>query len=127
MKEIMAIIRMGTIGKTKEALVNAGFPALHCRKVLGRGKKKVDFSLIEDMLAGVEISSPVIAETLSEGHRLIPKRLVSVMVKDEDAKKVVDLIIATNQKGKPGDGKIFVMPVMDCIRVRTGETGEDAI
>jgi nitrogen regulatory protein PII 2 len=47
MKEIMAIIRLNMINKTKDALLKEGFPSITCRKVLGRGKKKVDFSLID--------------------------------------------------------------------------------
>lgn len=127
MKEVMAVIRMDMINKTKEALLLDGFSSLNCRKVLGRGKKKVDFSLIEGMMAGVEVTSPVVAENLSEGHRLIPKRLISLVVKDDEVKKVVDTLLAVNSKGKPGDGKIFVMPILDAVRVRTGETGELAI
>ena len=127
MKEVMAIIRMDMIGKTKDALLKAGFPAMNCMKVLGRGKKKVDFSLIENMLTGNEFSSPTVAEAFSEGHRLIPKRLLSVVVRDDEVNELVDVLIAVNQKGHPGDGKIFVMPVTDCARVRTGEIGELAL
>ncbi|MDR3602152.1 MAG: P-II family nitrogen regulator [Desulfosporosinus sp.] len=128
MKEIMAVIRMNMISKTKEALLDAGFPSISCRKVTGRGKKKVDFSLVEDLLSGGnESMSSTVAESISEGHRLIPKRLITIVAKDDDIKKIVEIIIAVNQKGNPGDGKIFVMPVSDSIRVRTGETGEIAI
>lgn len=124
MKEVIAIIRMDMINKTKEALLKAGFPAMNARKVLGRGKKKVDFSLIEDMISGTEVSSPILAESLSEGHRLIPKRYLSIVVHDDEVKKLVDTLIEVNQKGRPGDGKIFVTPIFDSIRVRTGESGE---
>ncbi len=124
MKEVMAIIRMDMISKNKEALLKADFPALSCNKVLGRGKRKVDFSLIENMLSGSEFTSPAVAEAFSEGHRLIPKRLLSIVVKDDEVRKLVDTLIEVNQKGHPGDGKIFVMPVIDSIRVRTGENGE---
>jgi len=127
MKEVLAVIRMEMISKTKDALLKEGFASLNCRKVLGRGKKKVDFSILESMVRGNEISSPVIAEAMSEGHRLVPKRLLSLVVADEDVKKVIDIIIETNSKGKPGDGKIFVLPITDVIRIRTGETGEVAI
>lgn len=127
MKEVMAIIRMDKINKTKEALLMEGFSSLNCRKVLGRGKKKVDFSMIEGMMAGVEISSPVVAENLTEGHRLIPKRLISMVIKDDEVKKAVDAIMTVNSQGRPGDGKIFVMPIFDAVRVRTGEAGEQAI
>ncbi len=125
MKEIMAVIRMDMISKTKEALLLEGFPAMNCRKVMGRGKKKVDFTLIERIITdGLEISSPKTAEAISEGHRLIPKRLLSLVVKDEEVSKAVDAIINTNSKGNPGDGKIFVMPVTDSVRIRTGESGD---
>jgi nitrogen regulatory protein PII 2 len=49
------------------------------------------------------------------------------VVKDELVKDVVQAIIATNQTGKAGDGKIFVLPLADAVRVRTGETGQKAI
>ncbi len=57
MKEIMAIIRMDMIGKTKEALAEIGFPSITCKRVLGRGKKKIDFSLIKDYMTGEDISA----------------------------------------------------------------------
>ncbi|CFX70207.1 Nitrogen regulatory protein PII [Syntrophomonas zehnderi OL-4] len=127
MKEVMAIIRMDMISKTKEALLKADFPALTCLKVMGRGKQKVDFSLVENLINGHEIGSPVLAEAISEGQRLIPKRLLSIVVQDEDVEKLVETIISVNQKGHPGDGKIFVMPVVDTIKVRTEEYGEAAL
>ncbi len=127
MKEVMAVIRMNRVNQTKEGLAKEGFFSLNCRKVLGRGKKKVNYELIQDIISGGDVSSPSIAESLSEGHRLIPKRLVSMIVKDEDVKKVIETIIDINRTGHAGDGKIFVMPVFDSVRVRTGENGEEAI
>ncbi len=128
MKEVMAVIRMDMINKTKEALLLEGFPSINCRKVFGRGKKKVDFTIIEKFIQdGNEITTTTMAEVISNEHRLIPKRLISIVVSDGNVKKVVDTIINTNSTGKPGDGKIFVMPVIDSIRVRTGEAGESAI
>ena len=127
MKEVLAIIRMDMINQTKQALLKEGFAALNCRKVMGRGKKKVEFSLIESMMQGQEITSPKIAEAVSEAHRFIPKRLLSVVVNDNDVVKVVDSIIEVNSTGKPGDGKIFVSSINEVIRIRTGETGEVAI
>ncbi|MCR4436571.1 MAG: P-II family nitrogen regulator [Clostridiales bacterium] len=127
MKEVLAVIRMNKVNQTKEALALEGFPALNCRKVMGRGKKKVNYELIDDILSSGAVDSPVIAESLSEGHRLIPKRLLSIVVRDSDVEKVVETIIGVNQTGNPGDGKIFVMPVFDAVRVRTGESGEKAI
>jgi Nitrogen regulatory protein PII len=127
MQEIIAVIRMNMINKTKEALLTEGYSSLNCAKVLGRGKKKVDFSLIEGMLTDSDITSPNLAESISESHRLIPKRMVSMVVADSEVKRAVEIIIDANSTGKPGDGKIFVLPVDDAIRIRTGETGELAI
>lgn len=121
MKEIMAIIRMDMISQTKEALLKNGIAALNCRKVLGRGKKMVNFTVVDNMV------SPKVVETVSEEHRLIPKRLLSIVVNDSDVKMVVDTIIKVNSKGRPGDGKIFVLPVTEAIRVSTGETGGAAV
>lgn len=127
MKEIMAVIRMGMINKTKKALSLAGFDAITCIKANGRGKKKVNYELIEKLLGGKEVDSKEISESISEGHRLIPKRVLLIVVNDEDMQKVVDTIIDVNKTGHPGDGKIFVIPVKDTIRVRTGETGKEAV
>ena len=127
MKEIMAVIRMNKINRTKEALSLAGYPSITCRKVLGRGKKKVDYELIGKLLEGGEIESPQVAEAISEGHRLLPKRLLMMMVHDDEVDEVVKIIIETNRTNSPGDGKIFVVPVEDAYRVRTGETGNSAL
>jgi nitrogen regulatory protein PII 2 len=61
------------------------------------------------------------------GHRLIAKRFISIVVPDELVEKTVKTIIETNQTGNPGDGKVFVLPVMNSIRVRTGEEGAQTL
>ncbi|MFZ5965697.1 MAG: P-II family nitrogen regulator [Bacillota bacterium] len=127
MKEVMIIVRMNMINKTKEALALAGFPAFNCMKVAGRGKKKVDYELIELLLDGQQLDSVNKAEVISEQHRLIPKRLISIVANDDDVKKIIDMVIEVNQTGNMGDGKIFVVPVEEVIRVRTGERGSEAI
>jgi nitrogen regulatory protein PII 2 len=128
MKEVMAVIRMEMINKTKEALLAEGFESLNCRKVTGRGKKKVDFTVIEKYLnEGIEGASSQTVEAVSEGHRLVPKRLLSLVVRDEEAADVAGIIMRANSNGRPGDGKIFILPITDSIRIRTGETGEKAI
>lgn len=124
MKEIMAVIRMNRINQTKQALSLAGYPSVTCRKVLGRGKKKVDYELIGRLLQGAEIESPQMAEAISEGHRLLPKRLLMMVVNDGDVQEVVRIIIETNRTNSAGDGKIFVIPVEEAFMVRTGETGD---
>lgn len=126
MKEVMAIIRVKKISKTKKALLNAGFPSMTCRNILGRGKRKVDFMLtISPQEAANEI--PELYEASSEEHRLVPKRLLTLIVQDDEVKKVVDGIMEINSTGNPGDGKIFILPISEAYRIRTGETGKYAL
>ncbi|MVX65888.1 P-II family nitrogen regulator [Clostridium chromiireducens] len=127
MKEVMCIIRLNKVSKTKEALAEAGFPSITCRKVLGRGQKSIDKALLEAYMEAGNLPPTSFGENLSERGRLIPKRLVTLVVKDEEVKTVVDTVIEVNSTGTPGDGKIFVLPVQEVYRVRDGQAGEAAI
>ncbi|MEW6138238.1 MAG: P-II family nitrogen regulator [Thermodesulfobacteriota bacterium] len=120
MREIMAIIRMNMMNKTKEALSEVGICSMTAKEVLGRGKGLVDTSLMEGAEKGYE---EAIAQ-LGQSQRLIPKRLLILVVPDKLVDKTVKTLIKVNQTGKSGDGKIFVMPVSDSFSVRTGEGGE---
>lgn len=126
MKEIIAIVRMNKVNETKKALADIGVCSLHAVKVTGRGKMQVDFNVLDGLGVQEEIGG-IIADGLSKGSRLIPKRLLTILVQDEEVDKVVGAIIKVNQGGNKGDGKIFVSPVMDAVRVRTGERGKEAI
>ena len=97
-----------------------------CKKVMGRGKKKVAYELFKHVTAG-EILTPAMAEQLSEQHRLIPKRMIIMIEEDKDVQKIINTIIKVNKNGNPGNGKIFVSTVDEAIRVRTGEIGIEAI
>jgi nitrogen regulatory protein PII 2 len=123
MKEVMAIVRQNMMNRTKEALSEAGFPAFTATKVVGRGQGVVDWRVLTGAEAGAE---EAIAQ-LGDGPRLVPKRLVTVVVPDGAVGTVIETIIATNKTGKPGDGKIFVLPVAEAVRIRTGETDEAAV
>jgi len=123
MKEVMAVIRMNRMNETKEALVEAGIPAFTARKVLGRGKGQVDFRILKGAQDGV----PEAIALLGQGPRLIPKRMVTVVVPDDKVPSVVRALMKANQTGSPGDGKIFVMPVLDAVRIRTGESADEAL
>lgn len=123
MKEITAVIRMDKMNRTKRALTDAGIPAFFAREAQGRGKGLVNAAL----LAGAQKGYVEAAELLGEKGRLYPKRVVTVVVHDDDVDDVVAAIIEANQTGKPGDGKIFVSPMADAVRVRTAETGEKSI
>jgi len=123
MKEVMAIIRMNRINQTKTALVEAGISSMTARECLGRGKGLVDL----DILKGAEQGYEEAISQLGNTQRLIPKRMISVIVPDKLVKKTVDTIISISRTGKAGDGKIFVMPVNESIRIRTGETGDETL
>ena len=123
MKEIMAIVRINMMNKTKKALAEAGISSITARDALGRGKGLVDLTLLEGAEKGYE---EAIAQ-LGQSQRLIPKRIFFVVVPDRLVQKTVKTIIEVNHTGKSGDGKIFVMPVMDAVRVRTGESGDQVL
>lgn len=123
MKEVLAIIRMNRMNTTKQALADAGISAFNARPVYGRGKGNVDFRILQ----GAQDGHPEAIAQLGNGPKLIPKRMVSIVVPDEKVETVVKTIIASNQTGHAGDGKIFVVPVEESIRVRTGEHGDLAL
>jgi nitrogen regulatory protein PII 2 len=123
MKEVMAVIRMNKINDTKKALSAAGISSLNAKECLGRGKGVVDFKVLQGAEKGYE---EAIAQ-LGQSQRLVPKRVISIIVPDKLVQKVVSTIITTNQTGKSGDGKIFVMPVFEAYRVRTGEDGDSVL
>ncbi len=126
MKEVMAIVRQNKVNVTKEALANAGIPAFTCRKVLGRGKKLIDMTLLTSIVDAGVIPDVASGEHLSETTRLIPKRVFTMIVEDLDVKKVIDAIMEVNSTGNKGDGKIFVLPVYENYQVRNGESTIEA-
>jgi nitrogen regulatory protein PII 2 len=123
MKEVLAVIRMNKMNETKQALADAGISSFTARKVMGRGKGKVDYRL----LRGAEEGHEEAINQLGPGPKLIPKRLVSVVVPDDVVQRVVSTIIEINRTNHPGDGKVFVMSVAESVRVRTGERNDLAL
>jgi nitrogen regulatory protein PII 2 len=121
MKEILAIIRPKKISRTKEVLDALGFPSMTATAVFGRGKQKA-------IIGEVSFDIPN-EDLLEEDGRMhyIPKRMISLVVPDEDTSLVVESIMKVNYTGQIGDGKIFVCPIDEAVRVRTKETGEEAI
>lgn len=123
MKEIFAIIRQNKMSETKTALTAAGIYSLTATKVLGRGKGGVDFRVLQ----GAEDGHEEAISQLGQGPRLIPKRMLLLVLPDDKVSVAVETIIKANRTGKPGDGRIFVLPTLDACRVRTGETGDLAL
>jgi len=138
MKEIMAVVRMNKTNATKKALIEAGVAGFTAIKVMGRGKPVEDPSLIQDrkeellalacneVLDGKETLKQV--TSFLDGTRLFPRRLFTILAHDDDVPRIIDAITKANKTENAfGDGAIFVLPIADAVRVRTGEAGEAAI
>ena len=123
MKEVIAIVRMNMMNQTKKALTEAGVAAFFAHEANGRGVGFINTHI----LAGAEDGYEEAASLLGEKGKLYPKRVVTIVVEDDVVDTVVEAIISVNKTGKPGDGKIFVLPLKDAVRVRTGETGARSI
>jgi nitrogen regulatory protein P-II 1 len=113
MQKIEAIIRPEKLDDVKNALSDAGFHGMNIVHVTGRGVQKG----IVHMGRG--------GETYTVD--MLPKVKIEVVVADSDSDKVVKIICDAARTGNIGDGKIFLIPVSDSIRVRTGERGDAAV
>lgn len=109
MKKIEAIIRVERLDPVKCGLEAIGLNAMTVTDVLGRGEQK-----------GLEFTHRAGKYRID----LLPKVKIEIVVKDEDARKAIDTIIAKARTGEIGDGKIFVTPVEEVIRIRTGESSK---
>ena len=123
MKEVLAVIRMNMINKTKKALIDVGVSSMTAMEALGRGKGLVNIHLLKGAEEGYEEAIAQLGQT----GRLIPKRVISIVVPDKLVSKTVDAIIGTNQTGKSGDGVIWIMPVSDSVSVRTSHSGDSVL
>jgi nitrogen regulatory protein P-II 1 len=112
MKKIEAIIRPFKLEDLKNALADAGVQGMTISEVRGFGRQKGH----TERYRGTEYSVD-----------FVPKVKVEVTCSDQTLQKVVDTIMRTAQTGQTGDGKIFVTDLVNVIRIRTGETGEDAL
>ena len=112
MKLVTAIIKPFKLQEVREALVSAGIEGLTITEVKGYGRQKGH----TEMYRGAEYS----VDTL-------PKIKLEILVTEDQLETATDTITKTAQTGKIGDGKIFVTSVEQVTRIRTGETGSDAI
>ncbi|KOR33596.1 nitrogen fixation protein [Achromatium sp. WMS3] len=124
MKEIIAIVRINMINQTRQALVDIGFPAFTVHKVLGRGKGEVDFRVLDAAAEGLPDAMPHLN---SDGPPLVAKRMLNIIVEDEQVEKIVSTLIKLNKTGNHGDGRIFINSIADAIRIRTREEGAAAL
>lgn len=123
MKEVIAVVRINMMNQTKQALTDCGVDAFFAHEAHGRGKGFVNPQVLEGAEQGYEEA----ASLLGEKGKLYPKRMITAVVEDSQVDCVVETIVKTNQTGMPGDGKVFVVPLSDAVRVRTGERGTQSI
>ncbi len=138
MKEIMAIVRMKKTGATKKALIAAGVAGFTAVKVLGRGNLVMDPHTLDECKAkllsmGMDEFSEAgdtekMVNSFLDGSRFFPRRLFTILAHDEDVPRIIEAVANANRTEYGiGDGTIFVLPVSDAVRVRTGEAGDAAI
>ena len=112
MKMVVAYIRHESFEPIRQELAEAGFPSLSITEVKGSGRQKG----ITEHYRGSEIAI-----------HLRPKLKVECVVDDADVSTIVDTILRHARTGSVGDGKVFLMPVEDAIRIRTGESGAEVL
>ncbi|MDR3601801.1 MAG: P-II family nitrogen regulator [Desulfosporosinus sp.] len=112
MKKIEAIIRPEKLNDVKDALSDLGIKGMTVSNVLGFGNQKG----YTQIYRGQEIVT-----------KLLPKIKLEVVIANEKADEVIAAIITISKTGKFGDGKIFMFDIMDTIRIRTSERGDDAV
>ncbi len=112
MKKIVTIIRPDKLEDVKQALEEIGCLGMTVKEGKGRG---IQLGITESY-RGTDYKVD-----------LLPKTQVEIVAKTEEVEKIVDTIVKNAQTGCIGDGKIFISPVEEVVRIRTGERGEDAI
>ncbi|MBN1188725.1 MAG: P-II family nitrogen regulator [Dehalococcoidales bacterium] len=112
MKKIEAIVREERFHLIKIALEEKGFTSMTVSDVMGRGKQK-----------GLTLKWRV------GEHRIgfLPKKKIEIVAEDKDCQSIVDTICERGRTGNVGDGKIFILPIEEVIRIRTGDRGNGAV
>ncbi len=112
MKKIEAIIKPFKLDEVKEALSGIGVEGLTVTEVKGFGRQKGHTEIYRGAEYVVDF---------------LPKIKLEIVVTEEVVDKVIEAIVAAANTGKIGDGKIFVLPIEEAVRIRTGEKGDDAV
>ncbi|KAA1296459.1 MAG: hypothetical protein CL750_04260 [Chloroflexi bacterium] len=114
MLKIEAIFRPERVNAVTDALTSVGVTGFHYQNITGQGQQQ-----------GVEVITGRGSQTATRAS--VSKTLLVTIVSDDKKDEVVNAIIESTRSGDIGDGKIFISEIADIIRVRTGETGEEAI
>ena len=112
MKKVEAIIKPFKLEDVKEALSEIGIQGMTVTEVKGFGRQKGHTEIYRGSEYTVDF---------------LPKVKIEIVVDDEQASEVVDTVVKTANTGKIGDGKVFVSPVEEAVRIRTGDRGNEAV
>ena len=112
MKKIEAIIKPFKLDEVKEALIESDITGITITEVKGHGRQQGHTELYRGAEYVVDF---------------LPKVKLEIFVNEEFVEKTIEIILENAKTGKIGDGKIFVLPVEEAIRIRTGERGKDAV
>ncbi|MFT6792534.1 MAG: nitrogen regulatory protein PII [Rubritalea sp.] len=112
MKKIEAIIKPFKLEEVKEALANVGVQGMTVTEVKGFGRQKGHTEIYRGSEYTVDF---------------LPKVKIEIVVDDSEASTVAEAIVSSANTGKIGDGKVFISNMEEAIRIRTGETGRDAV
>ncbi len=113
MVKIECILRPNKLSEVKDALNNVGIHGMTVTEVIGCGLQK---GYVDERNWNSELNI-----------NLLPKVKIEIVVTDDIVEKVVDTVVDVAKTGEVGDGKIFLYPVLDAIRIRTGERGDKAV
>ena len=112
MKKLEAIIKPFKLEEVKEALAEIGIEGMTVSEVKGFGRQKGHTEIYRGSEYTVDF---------------LPKVKIEIAIADDLVTKVVDAIVGASQTGKIGDGKVFILPIEEAVRIRTGEKGEEAL
>jgi len=144
MKEIIAIIRTDQVEPSKNALESMGVKGITFFNVIGRGRQRgtirtpdPEGTVRRDVGVYIMQQRGIISNADDPKYHVpvqkeielgfLPKKMLMMVVNDDEVPLVVDILTQINRSGQQGDGKIFVCPLTDAIRIRTSEHGNKAL
>ncbi|MGA2122411.1 MAG: P-II family nitrogen regulator [Methanoregula sp.] len=144
MKEIIAIIRTDHVEPTKGALESIDVKGITFSNVIGRGRQRgtirvpdPESTVRKDVGVYIMQQRGIISDADDPKYHVpvqkeielgfLPKKMLMIVVNDDEVPHIVDTLTQINRSGQQGDGKIFVCPMTDAVRIRTGERGNKAL
>ena len=118
MKQLMITIRPSKYYDVRAALIEKGFNSMSVKDVQGKEKNSVEFEAVANKSK---------KNKAHYDHPFIAKKMIEIFARDEDCDEIINTVLSVAKTDTPGDGKIFVIPVYNAVRIRTGEKDVNAI